>query len=108
MDFILAHGSVNYPDECAMLCNNRPNIYLDVSGYEAGGLDGLNTLFRRGINHKVVFGTDWPIFRMQGRQREFISRLAAEDVFPAAMSATDRRLFFSGNAARLLGKKKLK
>jgi predicted TIM-barrel fold metal-dependent hydrolase len=106
VDFILAHGSVNYPDECAMLCNNRPNIYLDVSGYEAGGVYGLNTLFRRGINHKVLFGTDWPIFRMQGRQHEFISRLFGEDAFPAAMSDTDRRLFFSGNAARLLGKKK--
>jgi uncharacterized protein len=33
VDFVLAHGSVHYPDECAMLCNNRPNIYIDVSGY---------------------------------------------------------------------------
>jgi predicted TIM-barrel fold metal-dependent hydrolase len=107
VDFILAHGSVHYPDECAMLCNNRPNVYIDVSGFEAGGVAGLNTLFRRGINHKVVFGTDWPIFRLQGRQAEFIARLTAEDAFPATMTGAERELFFGKNAARLLGKKKL-
>jgi predicted TIM-barrel fold metal-dependent hydrolase len=90
-----------------MLCNNRPNVYIDVSGFEAGGVAGLNTLFRRGINHKVVFGTDWPIFRLQGRQAEFIARLTAEGAFPATMTGAERELFFGKNAARLLGKKKL-
>jgi uncharacterized protein len=108
VDFVLAHGSVHYPDEVAMLCNNRPNIYLDVSGYEAFGAQALNTLFRRGINHKVVFGTDWPVFRLQGRQSDLVEKLHKEDAFPDTMTDTDRRLFFSGNAARLLGKNKLK
>jgi predicted TIM-barrel fold metal-dependent hydrolase len=108
IDFVLAHGSVHYPDECAMLCNNRPNIYVDVSGYEAGGVAGLNALFRRGINHKILFGTDWPIFRLQGRQARFIERLAEEDAFPEHMADSERDLFFYKNAARLLGKNKLK
>jgi predicted TIM-barrel fold metal-dependent hydrolase len=108
IDFILAHGSVHYPDECAMLCNNRPNIYVDVSGYEAGSVAGLNTLFRRGINHKVLFGTDWPIFRLQGRQAGFIDRLTEEGAFPEGMPESERDLFFHKNAARLLGKNKLK
>jgi predicted TIM-barrel fold metal-dependent hydrolase len=108
IDFILAHGSVHYPDECAMLCNNRPNIYVDVSGYEAGGITGLNTLLRRGINHKVLFGTDWPIFRLQGRQQGFVQRLTDEGAFPEQMSDLDRDLFFYKNAARLLGKNRLK
>jgi uncharacterized protein len=108
IDFVLAHGSVHYPDECAMLCNNRPNIYLDVSGYEAAGPDGLRDLFSRGINHKILFGTDWPIFRLQGRQHSFVERLTEEAAFPESMSDTDRELFFHGNADRLLGKNTLK
>jgi predicted TIM-barrel fold metal-dependent hydrolase len=107
VDFVLAHGSVHYPDECAMLCNNRPNIYVDVSGYEAAGTAGLRTLFQRGINHKILFGTDWPIFRLQGRQAAFVERLVKEDAFPESMSDAERDLFFSGNARRLLAKNKL-
>jgi uncharacterized protein len=108
VDFVLAHGSVHYPDECAMLCNNRPNVYLDVSGYEAAGIPGLRALFRRGINHKVLFATDWPIFRMQGRQKDFLERLTAECAFPETMPEIDRELFFHRNARRLLDKNTLK
>ncbi|MCD0453404.1 amidohydrolase family protein [Actinocorallia sp. API 0066] len=108
VDFVLAHGSVHYPDECAMLCTNRPNIYLDVSGYEANGVAALRALFGRGINHKILFGTDWPIFRLQGRQSDFVARLEAEGAFPPEMTDTERALFFHGNAARLLGKRKVK
>lgn len=108
IDFVLAHGSVHYPDEVAMLCNNRPNIYVDVSGYEASGAAALNTLFRRGINHKILFGTDWPVFRLQGRQINLIEKLTKEGAFPEDMSDADRDLFFHKNAERLLGKNKLK
>ncbi|HYI62226.1 MAG TPA: amidohydrolase family protein [Acidimicrobiales bacterium] len=105
VDFVLAHGSVHYPDECAMLCTNRPNVYLDVSGYETMAMTGLQQLFRRGITHKVLFGTDWPIFRLQGHQADFVARLEAEGAFPDTMTAADRALFFHGNARRLLDKR---
>ena len=108
IDFVLAHGTVHYPDECAMLCNNRPNVYIDVSGYEAAGIAGLRTALGRGINHKILFGTDWPIFRLQGRQQGFVERLAGQGAFPESMSDADRALFFRGNAERLLRKNKLK
>lgn len=105
VDFVLAHGSVHYPDECAMLCNNRPNIYLDVSGYERESMVGLRRLFERGIGHKVLFGTDWPIFRLQGRQRGFVDRLSRE-AYPPGMSDTERDMFLFANATRLLGRRR--
>jgi hypothetical protein len=107
VDFIFAHASVHYTDECAMLCNNRPNLYLDVSGYEASASARLNALLRRGINHKVLFATDWPIFRLQGRQVAFMDRLITDGILPDTMSDAERALFFAGNAARLLAKKKV-
>jgi len=104
IDFVLAHGSVSYADECAMLCNNRPNVYIDVSGYEGAGPEGLRSVFSRGINHKILFGTDWPIFRMQGRQLSFVERLTEQEMLPESMSEGDRELFFHGNADRILAK----
>jgi uncharacterized protein len=108
VDFILAHGSVQYPEECAMLCSHRPNVYLDVSGYETSDVAGLNRLFSRGINHKVLFATDWPIFRLQGRQIDFVERLNSPGAFPESMSSLERQLFLKGNAERLLTKKRLR
>lgn len=79
INFILAHGSVNYVEECTMLCAFRPNIYLDISGFEMTPVEHLNPLLYRGINHKIIFGTDWPVFRMQGSQKSFVEKLLDEE-----------------------------
>jgi uncharacterized protein len=105
VDFILAHGSVHYADECAMLCTNRPNIYLDVSGYETAAPSRLSKVLSRGISHKVLFGTDWPVFRLQGKQLDFIQQLEDPDAVPASLSPPERQLFLRGNAERLFTKK---
>jgi predicted TIM-barrel fold metal-dependent hydrolase len=104
VNFVLAHGNLHYPDECQMLCSNRPNVYLDVSGFEAVDISQLTQLFRRRITHKTLFGTDWPIFRLQGRQVDFVNRINNEGAFPDSLTALDRQLFYCGNAARLLNK----
>jgi predicted TIM-barrel fold metal-dependent hydrolase len=78
VNFILAHGSVSYVEECAMMCAFRPNVYLDVSGFQTADLALVESLFRRGFKHKVLFGTDWPLFRLQGSQSECLSKLTAE------------------------------
>lgn len=107
VDFVLAHGSVNYVEECAMLCNSRPNIHVDISGYEVGGVAGVARLFALRLHHKVLFATDWPIFRLQGRQASFVERLDSEGAFPATMTGRERELFFHGNARRLLAKRRV-
>ena len=106
VDFVLAHGSVHYQDECAMLCTNRPNVYLDVSGYAMAEISAMRPLFQRGIAHKILFGTDWPIFRLQGKQSDVVGKLHGEtEAFPSHMSDDDKDLFFFKNAERLLGKR---
>lgn len=108
VDFILAHGSVHHPDECAMLCSHRPNVYLDVSGFEVDEMESLRRLFSRGIHHKVLFGTDWPLFRLQGTQRDYLQRLVEHpQIFAPAMKRREIEAFFSGNANRVLEKRLL-
>jgi predicted TIM-barrel fold metal-dependent hydrolase len=102
VNFILAHGSVSYVEECSMMCAFRPNVYLDVSGYQTAELAQLDQLFRRGFRHKVLFGTDWPLFRLQGRQDECSTKLRAEEGPLARLREHEVRSFMGGTAAKLL------
>src|SRR6185312_6585851 len=84
VNFILAHGAVSFVEECAMLCAFRPNVYLDISGYQGslrtGSTEGaIRGILCRGINHKILFGTDWPVFRLQSDQRGAVEDVTAED-----------------------------
>lgn len=102
VNFILGHGSVSYAEECAMMAAFRPNVYLDVSGFQTADLSLLEQLFRRGFRHKVLFGSDWPLFRLQGRQEEMLSKLNAEGGPLDDLREHERRAFFGGTLGRLL------
>ena len=67
VNFILAHGGVNFVEEATMMCRFRPNVFLDISGFQGNlGWDPdaslMRTLVSRDLNHKILFGTDWPVF----------------------------------------------
>jgi predicted TIM-barrel fold metal-dependent hydrolase len=107
VNFILAHGSVSFVEECAMLCRFRPNIYLDISAYQTAlGWDPTASVVKRtvslGINHKVLFGTDWPVFRLQGSQQSFVEALTNEDGALSELNEREQNLILHGNIERLL------
>lgn len=107
VNFILAHGAVNYAEECAMMCSHRPNVYLDISGYQStlrsdGTAKVVRNAVSRGINHKILFGTDWPVFRLQGSQEGFVSALMDEDGPLSDLSDRERGLVLSRNIERIL------
>lgn len=107
VNFILAHGAVHHVEECALLCEYRPNVYLDLSGLQ-GKLEMekeapfLRHLFHRGLSHKILFGTDWPLFRMQTDQKGFVGELLGEGRFLAGLSQSDLELIFFKNIERLI------
>jgi len=107
VNFIMAHGAVSFTEECAMMCGFRPNVFLDISAFQ-GSLrkDGMSGAVRRvvsqGINHKIIFGTDWPVFRMQGTQQNFVAAVAAEDGPLSDLTEVEQELILHGNIARLL------
>jgi predicted TIM-barrel fold metal-dependent hydrolase len=109
VNFILAHGSTSFAEECTMMCRFRPNVYLDVSAYQNHPRDPphdpIRRLVARGINHKVLFGTDWPVFRLQGNQRKFVEELIDDDGPLEDTSPGDRELFLHGNVERLIGER---
>lgn len=110
VNFILAHGSAHFADECTMMCRYRPNVYLDFSSYQSCGSTASNngsikSIASRGINHKVLFGTDWPVFRLQGDQRTFVEEILAGDGPLSELSVEDSELIMHGNVERLLAER---
>jgi len=80
VNFILAHGGVNFVEPAKLMCKYRPNVFLDFSGFPAAmgqssWQDSLGPLFAQGINHKIIFGSDWPVFSMKEDLRSMISGL---------------------------------
>jgi predicted TIM-barrel fold metal-dependent hydrolase len=102
VNFILAHGSVAYVEECAMMAAFRPNVYIDVSGFQTAEMGMLAQVFGRSFNHKVLFGTDWPFFRLQGSQKECLDKLRADDGPLDRLRGREEAAFMGGTIDRLL------
>ncbi|RKH43085.1 amidohydrolase family protein [Corallococcus llansteffanensis] len=69
------------------------NVYLDISGYQSTlRADGAATVVKkavsRGINHKVLFGTDWPVLRLKDTQEGFVTAVTADDSPLSDLNAT--------------------
>jgi predicted TIM-barrel fold metal-dependent hydrolase len=112
VNFILAHGAVHYVDSCVSMCAYRPNVYLDISAFLAsqhpqGWRAALADLFRMNINHKILFGTDWPLFRNSGGHRKVMDMFVAPDGPLSAVSPHQRTWLMARNATRLLSEKQL-
>jgi predicted TIM-barrel fold metal-dependent hydrolase len=107
VNFILAHGAVNHVDACTSLCAYRPNVYLDISAFlgsthPGGWQAALAELFRMNLNHKILFGTDWPVFRYSGGHKKVMDEFMGPAGPLAGVSRPQRQWLMSKNARRLL------
>jgi len=105
VNFILAHGSVNFTEECAMMCRFRPNIFLDISAFQTLPQDDVVALRKtvsQGINHKVLFATDWPVFRLQGDQGRFAEMVLKQPGPFSELSKREKSWILYKNIERLL------
>lgn len=102
VNFILAHGGCHHRDDCKMLCSHRPNVFLDVSGFPVANLDDISNLFGASINHKILFGTDWPLFRLRGCQTDHIAPFLCRGFYPEGTEDNDISAFLYGNTLSLL------
>lgn len=80
VNFVLGHAGVVWYEEAAMLAQYRPNVYLDLSGFQAEAGRGyfrdiLRWLMSRGMGKKLLFGTDWPIHRFGGTQSKAVREI---------------------------------
>lgn len=108
VNFILAHGATCFTEECMMLASCRPNVYVDVSGFQAGrnafSVTGPG-IFSWGLSHKLIFGTDWPVLQSQMSYGSCIEYFTSVDGPMGELSVAQQRLVMSNNASRILGTK---
>lgn len=108
VNFVLGHGGVTHVEEASYLCEHRPNVYLDISQFpnftSADGWRGhLNRLFRTGINHKILFGTSWPTFRMSASLTAVVKEFVDGTTVFDGVRPSHRKLIMSGNVRRVIG-----
>lgn len=107
VNFILGHAGVVWRQEATLLAAYRPNVYLDMSGFQPdwrrGDLAGILAEHKRnGVLRKLLFGTDWPIHRLLGDQRQWVEAFCqcARD---GVISDEELDWLFCRNAAHVLG-----
>ena len=82
VNFILGHAAVTHYQDAALLAQYRPNIFLDLSGFQTAIHRNefrsiINWHLSRGLGRKLLFGTDWPIHRFWGNQRDWVEKFTA-------------------------------
>ena len=106
VNFILGHAAVAWSKEAAMMAMYRPNIYLDISGFQAEVTSGdfqkiLRWFASRGLGRRLLFGTDWPIHRFLGSQSKWVAAVESCEA-DGAISRSDLENIFFNNMSELL------
>lgn len=107
VNFILAHACAHFVKDCLSLAEYRPNIYLDISAFPSiapapsGWKAVLPKFFRHGINHKILFGTDWPLYGA-GRHARLIDTFTGQAGPLRDVSPAQRRWIMHDNILRLI------
>ena len=109
--FILAHASIAFPEECVMMAAFRPNVYLDISGFQKNlnsscGMHDLQRVLSGGIGHKILFGTDWPVFRELGSLADAVAAALDGDNPLSDLPPAQSRMILSGNIERVLAQER--
>lgn len=79
VNFILGHAAVTHYQDAALLAQFRPNVFLDLSGFQTAiNRSEFKSIMQwhiaRGLAKKLLFGTDWPIHRFWGSQRDWVEK----------------------------------
>ena len=107
VNFILAHAGIVWRDEASLLALHRPNVYLDMSGFQPAWRRGelahiLAAHKRNGVLRKLLFGTDWPIHRMYGNQQQWVEAFR-DCVAEGILSEEELGWLFHDNAVQVIG-----
>jgi predicted TIM-barrel fold metal-dependent hydrolase len=106
VNFILGHAAVRHYQDAALLAQYRPNVYLDLSGFQTCvNRNELRAILgwhiERGLAKKLLFGTDWPIYRFWGSQQYWIKEFRSFQQ-EGWLSEEDLQSIFGRNLAAIL------
>ena len=95
MKIVLAHPSFPWQEEALAVCQHKPNVYIDLSGWSPKYFPPILVHYVNSlIKKKVLFGSDYPVLTPD----RWIADFDMLDIKPEV-----RPLILKENAARLLG-----
>ena len=95
MKIVLAHPSFPWQEEALAVCQHKPNVYIDLSGWSPKYFPPILVHYANSlIKKKVLFGSDYPVLTPE----RWIADFDTLDIKPEV-----RPLILKENAARLLG-----
>jgi len=62
--FVLAHAGYRLKDPVVRELLRKQNVFADIAGFQQASEDDLTMIFNEEYNHKILFGSDWPIANM--------------------------------------------
>lgn len=107
VNFILAHAPLNSIDQTVEMCAFRPNVFCDISGFAVTGpkphwITLLSNLAARQINHKVIFGSDWPVPKNRATLKDMVGAIAGDMVAAGIWSSREAEGVLGANLLRIM------
>ncbi|MCB1405759.1 MAG: amidohydrolase [Rhodobacteraceae bacterium] len=93
MPIILAHPSFPWQEEALSVCQHKPNVYIDLSGWSPKYFPEIlvkyaNSLLKR----KMLFGSDWPAITPDRWLADFENSGFRDEVRPLILKENAKRL----------------
>jgi len=93
MPIILAHPSFPWQEEALSVCQHKPNVYIDLSGWSPKYFPEIlmkyaNTMLRK----KMLFGSDWPAITPDRWLADFEKSPFRNEVRPLILKENAMRL----------------
>jgi len=97
MPIILAHPSFPWQEEALSVCQHKPNVYIDLSGWSPKYFPEIlvkyaNSMLRR----KMLFGSDWPAITPDRWLADFDKAPFRDEVRPLILKQNAQRLLRLG------------
>lgn len=93
MPIILAHPSFPWQEEALSVCQHKPNVYIDLSGWSPKYFPEIlvkyaNTMLKK----KMLFGSDWPAITPDRWLADFEKSDFRDEVRPLILKENAQRL----------------
>jgi uncharacterized protein len=93
MPIIMAHPAFPWQEEALAVCQHKPNVYIDLSGWSPKYFPEILVKYANSLlKTKMLFGSDWPAITPDRWMADFEKSAFRDEVRPLILKDNARRL----------------
>ncbi|HPD91242.1 MAG TPA: amidohydrolase family protein [Pararhodobacter sp.] len=93
MPIVLAHPSFPWQEEALSVCQHKPNVYIDLSGWSPKYFPEILVRYANSmLRKKMLFGSDWPAITPDRWLADFEKAGFRDEVRPLILKENAKRL----------------